>query len=529
MKSVFTFLIAVLLLSAKVQAQTITYAEHIAPIIYSHCTQCHRAGEIGPFPLTNYSEVKAQDGLVAYATGIKYMPPWKADPAYADYQKVNILSPSEIQLIADWVNQGSQRGDSTIEPSTPVFPTGSKVGVPDLTLSFAHAHPIAGNNTDEYRYFVIPTGLTLDKDLIALEMRPGNTSIVHHALAWSDTTGTAAAADAATPEYGYAGGTQQVLSSGNLDKQLPTYVPGQKPTVLTNGIAHHLKAGSDLQVQIHYAPSPVPTSDSSSFNLFFAPTPASRYVKNHVMVPFFGTLVAPNYLFTIPANQSREFHGVYTMPEDASMISTMPHMHRLGTHWLVYAVKPNGDTVHLVKIDAWDFNWQSNYDFKHMIHLPQGTKIHAFAGYDNTTNNISNPNSPPKTIGWGENTSDEMYWLPLQWVSYRTGDENIEMEPTGITESSFYPIKNKLYPVYPNPASNSVKAGFTLNEAGKINLKLYNLNGEVVSTLADKQMYMSGLHTVDIDLSHLASGIYSLQLEKGSERQTQQIVVTGSR
>ncbi|HLP19060.1 MAG TPA: hypothetical protein VK174_02090, partial [Chitinophagales bacterium] len=349
-----------------VAAQTVTYAEHIAPIIYSHCTTCHRPGEIGPFPLTNYNEVKAQDGLVSYTTSIQYMPPWKADPTYQEYQKVNVLTPAQIQLISDWVNQGSPRGDSTIEPAVPVFPTGSLVGTPDLTISFAQSHPIAGNNTDEYRYFVIPTGLTQDRDLIALEMRPGNTSMVHHALFWADSTGNAAASDAATPEYGYTGSTQQVLLSGMIDRQLPTYVPGQKPTVLTNGLAYKIPAGSDLQVQIHYAPSPVPTSDSSSFNLFFAPAPATRYIKSKVMIPFFQTLT--NGPFIIPANQVKEFHGKYTMPEDASLISTMPHMHRLGTHWKVYAVKPNGDTVNLVKIDSWDFNWQSNYDFKHMIH-----------------------------------------------------------------------------------------------------------------------------------------------------------------
>ena len=335
MKRIFTSIVFILNLSFFAQAQTVTYAEHIAPIIYSHCTSCHRAGEIGPFSLSNYSEVKAQDGLVKYVTSIQYMPPWKADPTYQQYQKVNILSASEIHLISDWVTQGSVRGDPTLEPALPVFPTGSLVGVPDLTISFAKSHTIVGNNTDEYRYFVIPTGLTQDKDLIALEMRPGNTSMVHHALFWADTTGSAAAADAATPEYGYAGNTQQVLLGGNLNKQLPTYVPGQKPTVLSNGIAHRIKAGSDLQVQIHYAPSPVLTSDSSSFNLFFASTPATRYVKNHVMIPFFGTLVAPYTQFTIPANQKREFHGVYTMPENASMISTMPHMHRLGTNWKV--------------------------------------------------------------------------------------------------------------------------------------------------------------------------------------------------
>ncbi len=507
-------------------AQTVTYSEHIAPIIYSHCTQCHRPGEIAPFPLTNYNEVKSYDGMIKYVTGIQYMPPWKAEVGYQHYQKENYMTASEIQLIADWVNAGSPQGNPALEPPLPVFPSGSRVGTPDLTISFAQPHPIPGNNTDEYRYFVVPTGLTQDKDLVALEMRPGNPAMVHHALFWEDTTGQSAADDAQTPEYGYPSGTLQILQGGALDKQLPTYVPGQKPTVLSNGMAYRMHAGSDLLVQVHYAPSPVATSDSSSFNLFFAPTPAQRYVKSHVMVPFFGTIVNNGGIFWIPANQTREFHGVYTMPEDASLLSVMPHMHKLGTHWKVYAVKPNGDTVNIVKINSWDFNWQSNFDLKHPLYLPQGTKIHGFAGYDNTTNNIHNPNNPPQGIGWGENTSDEMYWLPLQWVSYRPGDENIDLEVTGVNDDMFYTVKDVLYPVAPNPASGTVKVGFTLGKSNYITLKLFDINGRELQVPVNNRLYMEGLHTLDLNLSGLASGVYALTLDTKEKHQFQKIVVS---
>jgi hypothetical protein len=522
----FCILFSLLSTGLFTSAQIVNFSEHIAPIIYNHCTSCHRPGEVAPFPLTNYSEVQSWATMIKYVTDIKYMPPFKADPAYQEYQKVNTLSASEIQLISDWVDAGTPQGNTTLEPPLPVFPTGSAIGTPDLTLSFSQKHLIDGNNTDEYRYFVLPTGLTQDKDLVALEMRPGNTSMVHHALAWVDTTGTSAAEDASTPEYGYAGGTQQVLSDGNLDKQLPTYVPGQKPTVLSNGLAYKMPAGSDLLVQIHYAPSPVATSDSTTYNLFFAPTPAQRYIKSHVMVPFLGTIVNNFGLFVIPANQTREFHGVYTMPENASMISTMPHMHMLGTHWLVYAIKPNGDTVNLVKIDDWDFNWQSNYDFKRPIHLPQGTQIHAFAGYDNTTNNVNNPNNPPQTITWGENTNEEMYWLPLQWVSYQTGDELIDLEPTGIDDERFFSVKDKLYPVYPNPANESLTIGFTLGNQTPVSLKLYNINGDLVEILADNKLHNSGLHSKELNVSHLPSGVYALILETKGKREMQRVVVT---
>lgn len=511
-------------------AQSVNFSQNVAPIIYKHCTTCHRAGEIAPFPLTSYSEVQSWGNMIKYVTSIKNMPPFKADVTYQHYQRENVLSDSEIQVISDWVTAGMPQGDPSQEPALPNFPTGSQIGTPDLVISFAQSYTHIGNDHDEYRNFVIPTGLTQDRDLIALELRPGNKTIVHHALFWADTTGQAAADDAATPEYGYSGNTAAIVANGSIDNQLPSYVPGQHPTVLSNDLAYKLKAGSDILCQFHYAPVATDQQDSSTINLFFAPQPAQRYVKSHVMIPFFGTLL--NGPFSIPAGQVKEFHGTFTIPEDASMISTMPHMHYLGQSWRVFAITPNGDTVPLIKINAWDFNWQGNYDFKHLIHLPQGSVVHAFASYDNSTNNVYNPNNPPITVGWGENTSDEMYWLPLQWVSYRTGDETLELEPedtsstTGINDPRFYQVKDKLYPIAPNPAAYNVNIGFTLGKDNKISLRLFNLDGQLVNTLIDNQLYLQGLYTKQIDVSYLPSGIYNLELTTNSGHQTERLVVT---
>lgn len=505
-------------------AQTPTYSHDIAPIIYAHCTTCHRPGEIAPFSLQSYSDVQSWSSMIAHVTSISYMPPWKPDPTYQQYQKENYLTAAQIQLISDWVAGGTPRGDSTQEPPVPVFPTGSQVGVPDKVISFAESYVHVGNNTDEYRNFAIPTGLTQDVDLIALEVRPGNRAIVHHALFWEDTTNAAHIADSTSPGYGYPSNLNSALTQ--LDGQLPSYVPGQKPTVLSNGIAYRLHAGGYLKAQFHYAPVATDESDSSTFNLFFAQHPATRYVQSHVMVPLPGVLL--NGPFVIPANQTKRFHGTYTMPVDASMLSTMPHMHKLGTDWTVFAIKPNGDTVNLIKINSWDFNWQGNYDFKYLIHLPQGSVIHALAGYDNTTNNINNPHNPPVQVSWGENTTDEMYYLPLQWVTYQAGDDSLPLTPTtGINDPHFYQVTNKLYPISPNPANGNIKVGFTLGESAMIDLKLYDINGQEVKVLAANKYYMPGLYTQDVDIRSLASGVYTLALMTGDKHYIQRLVVSG--
>lgn len=512
------FLLA-LLGSANAIAGSATYCSDIAPIIYNHCTSCHRSGEIAPFPLTNYTEVSMWGGMIKYVTSIKYMPPWKPDKHYQQYQKENYLSDSEIAKIADWVDNGMPKGDPALEPPLPVFPTGSQIGTPDMVLSFAKSYTHIGNNEDEYRYFVLPTGLTTDKDLIALELRPGNKSIVHHTLVWQDTTGQAALDDAATTEYGYTSGS----ASTGLDNQLPGYVPGQKPQLFTNGIAYKLYAGSDLKLQMHYAPKTSDETDSTTINLFFASKPATRYLQSFVMVPIAGILTNPP--FVMPANTIKTFHGQVTSPTDVSMVGVAPHMHKLGMDWKVYAVKPSGDTINLIKIDEWDFNWQGAYYFKKLTPLPAGSVIHAYASYDNTTGNINNPNSPPKLITWGEGTSDEMYYLPLIYLDYQPGDDTITFESTGIASQNYYQVQDKLYPVSPNPGSENINIGFTLATGTNLSLGLYNMLGQEVCEIVSKGYYLPGLHRLSYDVSKLASGNYTLLMNTGSGKYSQLISI----
>ncbi|MEY3368505.1 MAG: hypothetical protein RI973_1660 [Bacteroidota bacterium] len=522
------FLAAVCLLAVSLQpasGQTKTWSEDVAPIVFNHCTSCHRAGEIAPFPLTNYQEAVAWGGMMAYVTEIKYMPPWKADNGFGvEYLRENFLTDDEIATIKSWVDAGMPQGDPANEPELPSFPAGSQVGTPDLVLSFAQTHLHPGNGVDEYRYFVLPTGLTTAKDLVALEMRPGNLQILHHALCWIDSTGTAAAYDAQTPEYGYLGNQGGGFAFGT---QLPGYVPGQRPHVYSNGIAQRIPPNSDLVVQVHYAPTTTDEPDSSSFNLFFADQPAARYVQSKIMLPFAGGLT--NGPFVIPANQVKEFHGVWTVPQDISMLGIAPHMHLLGTHWEVFGITPANDTINLIRISDWDFNWQGTFAFKKMIRLPQGTKIHAYAGYDNTTDNPVNPNNPPQLITWGEGTADEMFYLPLLFVPYQPGDEDLVLDGDVVSstgEGVFHFSKTRLYPVSPNPASNGeVKIGFTLEQASPVNLRVYDLSGRQVAVLLDRKLAFAGEHVAALEAGSLQNGMYCVVLEAGGQLMTQRIVV----
>ena len=502
---------------AQVAAQN--YSEDIAGIIYTHCSNCHRAGEIGPFPLTNFNEVKDRGQIIKFATSIKYMPPWKPDPSYKNYQHENYLTDAEIASIGRWVDNGMPQGDPTKEPAFPNFPKGSQIGTPDLTLTFAEAYTHKGNFNDEYRYFVLPTNLTSDKDLVALEMRPGNNNIVHHTLFWADASGKAKAADDATPEYGYEGGGIQGLLLG---EQLPGYVPGQKPNIYTNGMGQKLTKGSDLVLQMHYAPTGVDEKDSSVVNLFFAKTPARRTVRNHIMLP--NSLV--NGPFKIPRDQVKEFHGVFKVPLKVSLLGIWPHCHMLGKKWEVYAITPTGEKINLIKISDWDFNWQGGYYFKNLVVLPVNSEIHAFATYDNTVDNPVNPNNPTKDVEWGEGTADEMFYLPISYVLYEPGDQKLilnnsdpKYEDIGIQN-----INTKIYPVFPNPSNSELKVGFVLNKDQNISLDICTPSGEKLKTAIQTKNYLQGQHVEYLKLDDIIPGVYYLRLHTSEGVLTEKFV-----
>lgn len=503
-------------------AQFVNYSEHIAPIIYNHCTSCHRPGEIAPFSLTSYSEVSSWAGMIKFVTQSKSMPPWKPDPNYKDFRKENYLTQQEIDLISQWVNDGAPQGNPQLEPPLPQFPTGSQIGTPDLVLSFAKSHKVQGNNRDEYRYFVIPTGLTTNKKLVALEIRPGNSRVVHHTLVWQDTTGQAAASDAATPEYGYsgAGGT------ANFGTQLPGYVPGQKPILYSNGMAQTLFAGADLVLQMHYAPSSVIESDSTTINLFFADGPAPREVLNYIMTPLGNTLT--NGPFVIQPNQVKTFHGKFTSPIKISLLGIAPHSHLLGKDWKAFAVTPTSDTIKFISIPEWDFNWQGSYYYKSPVVIPAGSVLHAFGTYDNTTNNPFNPSNPPISVSWGEGTSDEMFYLPFIYTRYQQGDENIIFEDitTSIDDNEIFLLDNTLYPIVPNPSSDHVKVGFTLGQKSNVSISVFSLDGKKVMDVVNGNLYFEGMHTMELNTSKLSAGIYSIVMNAGGKRQSHKFVVS---
>ena len=526
-----TLLLALLLSSSTftlVSAQ-VTYADDIADIIYQNCATCHRPGEIGPFTLTSYNEVRSWGSMIKFVTSERLMPPWQPEPHYASYLGENFLSDEQIADIAEWVDNGMPRGDESAEPAFPDFPEGSVLGEPDLVLTMEEAWMHEGNNRDDYRYFVFPVDIPEDKVIKTIEFRPGNSRIVHHALIFEDRTGQAAQNDAATPEYGFDGFgsfTNRQDPTGILNqKQYPGFVPGQKPIFSPDGTGWTLHKDADIVVQVHYAPWPVDEWDQSSFNIFFMDEDEEvfeREIKDHIMVPFQEVI---NDIFAIPANSVREFHGTYTVPFDVSLINISPHMHLLGQHWEVWMERPDGERVNLVHIPKWDFNWQGAYHFDRYIYAPRGSIINAVASYDNTADNPNNPSSPPRFVTWGEATTDEMYYLPIGFVDYQPGDEDIIFsEGPVLSVDDLQAEQHQLFPITPNPVSDHALAGFRLQKGQVVSIEIVDMQGQKVRTLREGEFFNTGEHYVDFSTRQMSPGVYFIHVQGKDFKLSQRFV-----
>ena len=387
---------------------TPTFTKDIAPIVWKRCAGCHRAGEVGPFPLLSYEDVSKRASFVKQVVEKRQMPPWKAAPGYGAFHNEQRLDEADVALIARWVEEGCEQGDPKDLPAPPTFTQGWQLGEPDLILKMPTPFEVPASGGDVFRCFVIPTSLLEDKAVAAIEFRPGNPKVVHHALFFLDSRGRARERDAKDPEPGYPGfGGPGILPTGMLGGWAPG--GGLKP--LPEGMGRLLPKNSDLVLQLHYHPSGKLETDQSQIGLYFAKTPLSQ-------TRILSAVALADRAIDIPPGETdhRVTPREFVLPVDVQAIGITPHMHWIGKEMKVWATKPDGTNVPLIWINDWDFNWQGNYLFAEPIPLPKGTRLHLEARYDNSDKNPRNPSKPPVRVTHGEQTNDEMCLCGIQVI-----------------------------------------------------------------------------------------------------------------
>lgn len=401
---------------------TVTFHRDVLPVLQAHCQTCHRAGGAGPFSLSSYKQAVTWASDIKEYTQDHRMPPWKPTDG-GPFRDSRQMPDKDIALLAKWVDGGCPEGNAEEAPQPVKFPEGWQLGEPDLVLTPDEDMHIGASGRDHFRCFVLKTNLTEDKYIVAYEMKPGNQQVVHHSLNFFDTTGRAAkmAADEKArpkdaderdsgPGYPVGMGIGFFPKATEIKPGLPPigafggWAPGQLPTRFPEGAGCWLPKEADVVLQIHYHRTGKPETDRPKLGIYFAKKPVAKQWQ---------TITVPGLtpLSFIPSGSNNwTTKGSMWISTDADIHSVMPHMHLIGKSVRVTMHLPDGSARTLVDVPEWDYNWQETYWFKDPIRAPAGTRFDIEAVFDNSAKNPHNPSTPPKTVWYGEQTTNEMLY-----------------------------------------------------------------------------------------------------------------------
>ncbi|MGQ0732597.1 MAG: thiol-disulfide isomerase [Acidobacteriota bacterium] len=361
---------------------TSTFTKDVAPILYKNCTECHRPSMFAPMSLMTYEDARPWARAIKQRVVAREMPPWHADPAHGTFKNDPSLSQKDIDTIVAWVDAGAPRGNESDLPPAPQYPEGWTIGEPDAIFTMTEEYTIPAEGTIPYMYFRIPTNLTEDKYIKAIEIRPGNRAVVHHVIANAQPGGLNPQDERARGRIGLGGTT-----------------PNKPGHVYEEGVARRLPAGSDIVLQMHYTTMGVAARDRTSLAVKWATEPPTKVV---------GGGNAMNVRFAIPPGAANhEVTASRTFTEDTYLTTMTPHMHVRGKDMKYVAYYPDGRQEILLSVPKYDFNWQHSYELAEPKLLPKGTKLEVIAHFDNSTNNLFNPD-PTATVRWGDQTWEEM-------------------------------------------------------------------------------------------------------------------------
>jgi peroxiredoxin len=368
---------------AKIKGSEVSYARDVAPILEKHCVQCHSAGNIGPFALSDFKKVKSKSDMIQEVVLSRRMPPWSADTEVGHYEHERTMTVDETRTLLGWIAQGAPRGDGADPladlkvPPAPEWP----LGKPDYILKLPKPEEIPATGVLEYRHIKIQSPVTEDTWLGAVAIKPGNRKVLHHCILRMQTKG---------------GGDD---GSGR-GEWLQGWAPGLDSERYPEGTGRLLTKDSTLEFELHYTPNGVAQTDDTEIGLYKLPAPPKSVVEIRG---------AYNIEFTIaPGAAEAETESVLAIPRDTLLYAMFPHMHLRGS-WMRYeALYPSGDRELLLSVPHYDFNWQTGYQFPQPKKLPAGTWILCTGGFDNSPENPSNP-GPSQRVEWGDQSFNEMF------------------------------------------------------------------------------------------------------------------------
>jgi hypothetical protein len=235
-----------------------TYNDDVFPILREKCGACHVNAGVAPMSLMTFKDALPWSESIRTELMSTRMPPWDADARAGTFRNSQTLSARELDLILTWATGGNPLGDPDHLVPAVTLRNQWRLGPPDLALPLPTTVTLGPGTIDDTREFTIPTGITEERGLRAVDVLPGTPAIVLSATVWAKPSSRG----------------EEVLAGDAPERLVALWVPGQGPETLDSGTAFRLPAGSDLTVRIRYRKTWIydkeSLTDRSTIGLYFA-------------------------------------------------------------------------------------------------------------------------------------------------------------------------------------------------------------------------------------------------------------------
>ena len=370
-----------------------TFYKDIEPILQRSCQVCHRPNNMAPMSLMNYQETRPWARSIRAKVEAREMPPWHVDPKVGiqEFKDDRSLSDDEIATVSAWVEAGAPRGNiMDAQPSIEFQDFGAWTIEPDLIVQ-SPPHTVPAQASDWWGDYIVPSGLTTDRYISAIQTKAGDLRVVHHALTYAVT-------DPDAP-----------LGDSSDDAFLNEYAVGKNGDVYPDGSGRLFEANSRVRFSFHYHSVGEEVTDQTELGLVLYP---EGYDPDHIL---YSRQLGNAGELDIPAGKVTRHDGYQKMYLPGKLTGFQPHMHFLGTRQCVEMIYPNG-TSEMVNCANFDFNWHIVYNYKDDAAplYPAGTTMHIISYHDNTAGNRGNLDAKNWT-GGGSRTVDEMAFSWLSW------------------------------------------------------------------------------------------------------------------
>ena len=396
----------------------ITYHRDIAPLLQKHCQACHREGGVGPFELSTYDDAFDSAERIEMVVQERRMPPWHGylDSHFGELASDKRMSEVEIRTLLDWVRSGAAEGNPQDAPKPIEWPAADSwdIGKPDYVFHIP-GFKVPKHGILDYQFFRVRLGFTEDRWFRAVQVKPGDTGVVHH-------VGLHVVPASDKKYTGFTGMAELYGMSAEGAILINDYVPGDtyNAKVYPDHQAVRIPKNSDLIFELHYTPNNrEAVTDRSGVGFVWADRPPSEEV-------FTAVYRKPIGRFRIPPHVTHHrMEDSYYFRHDVLVDAIRPHFHLRAKSFRLEIVKRDETTDEIIErqtvltVPIWDPDWQRTYELKTPMRVLAGTELLATAVFDNSRFNPNNPD-PSKEVEWGQQTEDEMFSLRFK---YRRANE----------------------------------------------------------------------------------------------------------